>query len=396
MKTTGALLIIAVSFILSACGPNFGQPGTISQAQTSGVTIAPMSVTLAPGQHQQFQGAGGTGTFNWSLSPGGTGTISSTGLYTAPSTPGTDVVVSTDSAGASAYSTVTISTSGGTVAIAPATLSLAPSATYTFAASGGTGSYTYSVPSGVGSITPGGLFTAPSTTGTTTVVVTDSGGATASSAVTIAVGAGGSSLQIAPTMITVQGLSSTQFSALGGSGTYTYTLYSGIGSVSASGLYMAPAAAGTAIVQVQDSSGATAYGTVTVMAVNGLAPVYRFFNGAAQDHEYSLSMTADSGYTLEGAAFRVYASYSAANEATTPLYQCMGGAGSHFLSVAANCEGGTYQGIVGYLFNQQVSGSTPLYRFQSQDGHDHIATTDFTEGVSLGYYFEATLGYASN
>jgi len=55
------------------------------------VTIDPMSVTLSPGQSQQFtaaaynpDGSAASGTFTWTLTQGAPGTLDANGLYTAP------------------------------------------------------------------------------------------------------------------------------------------------------------------------------------------------------------------------------------------------------------------------------------------------------------------------
>jgi hypothetical protein len=76
---------------------------TVNQTQTS-ISVSPASVTLVPGGTQQFTASAldqfGSAmatqpSFTWSIDTGGVGTVSSHGLYTAPSSTGTATVRAT-------------------------------------------------------------------------------------------------------------------------------------------------------------------------------------------------------------------------------------------------------------------------------------------------------------
>jgi len=92
-RGTRAVLVVVALIALSSCGGGSGgyQPPV---NQVTGVTISPTSITLETGQEQQFTATvSGTGSYDtgvrWSVNGvvGGNsavGSISSTGLFTAP------------------------------------------------------------------------------------------------------------------------------------------------------------------------------------------------------------------------------------------------------------------------------------------------------------------------
>ena len=98
-----------------------GENFTVSTGQTIGVSISPTTATIAPGATQQFTSnvTGSTNTaVNWSVdgAPGGNstvGTVSSTGLYTAPSTTGTHTVTATSQADSSKSASAAVTVSSG-------------------------------------------------------------------------------------------------------------------------------------------------------------------------------------------------------------------------------------------------------------------------------------------
>lgn len=71
------------------------------------------------------------------------------------------------------------------VTISPNTATVEAGSTQAFSASGGSGGYIFTVSSGIGSINAGGLYTAPQTTGSATITVSDSQGRSAASTVQI-------------------------------------------------------------------------------------------------------------------------------------------------------------------------------------------------------------------
>jgi len=159
-------------YILGGCGGS----GSSTPPVQIAVTISPTSTTVAFGHTQQFT-ATVTGTTNtaatWSVA-GGTsnGTISATGLYTAPATlpsPSQVTVTATSQADSSksASATVTVQ-SGVSVQILPQAVSLQVNGMQQFSATVNGSSnqaVTWSVVGGSanGTITASGFYTAPAT-----------------------------------------------------------------------------------------------------------------------------------------------------------------------------------------------------------------------------------------
>jgi len=156
------------------------------------------------------------------------------------------------------------------LAISPATVTVPLSGSVIFSATGGQPPYSFSLASGSGTINSGtGLYTAPATTGTASVRVTDAQATHSDAAVNITGTAG--PLAISPTSVTMGPGGSLTFVASGGTAPYLFSLTatgSGSPSINSStGAYTAGASTGTDSVQVQDALSATANATITVTAV---------------------------------------------------------------------------------------------------------------------------------
>lgn len=225
-----------------------------------GVTISPTSATIAASQTQQFT-VTVTGTTNnavtWSASGG---TVSSSGLYTAPATSGAYTVTATSVADTtqSASATVTV-TSGVLVTISPATASVKTSATQQFTATV-TGSSNKSVTwtATGGSVSTGGLYTAPATAGTYTVTATSAADASKSASATVTVTSAAVSVTISPTSASVLTGATQQFTAtVTGSSNASVAWTASAGTISAAGLYTAPATAGTYTVTATSNADTT-------------------------------------------------------------------------------------------------------------------------------------------
>ncbi len=151
------------------------------------VTISPMTATLAVSTNQQFT-ATVTGTNNtavtWSVDgvAGGNmtvGTINTNGLYAAPATAGGHTITATSVADKTKSASATVAVLSLTVAPASSKLALQGVQQFTATVQGTTNtSVTWSVDgvaggnSMVGTITTGGLYTAPGTAGTYSVTAT--------------------------------------------------------------------------------------------------------------------------------------------------------------------------------------------------------------------------------
>ena len=268
MRTPGSSLskyILVLSVVLPLAGCAGVKAGSSSTQQIS-IQLNQTTATLAPGGTQQFtatvSGSDNTAV-TWTVDKvaGGNstvGTITSTGLYTAPQSSGTHVVTATAVVDTtkSASATVTVK---GTLAINPATATVVAGATQPFQAilngtvtSGAT--WTVDGVSGgnssVGIITGAGVYTAPSQAGTHTISASVGTGSSNSATAPVIV----FSFAITPTnatiaeggtqqfTATIQGLSNTGVTwsvdnVVGGNAT--------TGTISATGLYTAPAQSGT-------------------------------------------------------------------------------------------------------------------------------------------------------
>ncbi len=167
--------VAAFIFLATACTGGSGGPDIT-------VTVSPATTSLAVGQPQQF-----TATVSgiasqrviWSVQEGSAGgTISASGLYTAPMLPGDFHVVAASAANVTKTGTATVGVvSPVVVTVSPATPSAAFGGTvqFTAAVSGVTDqTVTWSVQEGNagGSITAAGLYTAPLLPGNFHVVAT--------------------------------------------------------------------------------------------------------------------------------------------------------------------------------------------------------------------------------
>jgi len=301
------------SFLIVSCQratDGYAPSPSLIVPSESVIAISPVAVTLAVSNLQTFTVSGGTAPYIFSIFSGSGSILSTSGNYTAPGASGSAVVRVTDSLGAFSDSVVTINPA---LQISPTSQSLSIGATHTFSATGGVPPLTYSKVSGVGSINATtGLYTAPGSAGSATVRVTDSLGNTSNATVSIF-----SVLGISPSTYELAVNNSTTFTAGGGSSPYTFSLVSGTGSINATtGVYTAPAGAGSAVVRVTDSLGATDDASITINAALQISPTSQTTlinttiafseSGGVSPYSYSLvsgtgSINSSSGvYTAPG------------------------------------------------------------------------------------------------
>ncbi len=240
----------------SAADPTKSVTATITLNPAAAVLLNPLTGTLTAGQTLQFSTVTeGISQVNWSISPSGAGTISSSGSYTAPmsiTSRQAITVQATSVSDATKFATATV-TLVPTVAISlnptSGTLTASQTIQFTPTLSGTTNQQvTWNLsPAGIGAISPAGLYTAPAfvasqqtvavqatsladATKYATATVTLNPTVTVSLNVTTGVLTRGQTLQLSAT---VTGTANQQVN---------WTLApSGAGAISPSGLYTAPA-----------------------------------------------------------------------------------------------------------------------------------------------------------
>ncbi|MDN5942587.1 MAG: hypothetical protein L0H94_11945 [Nitrospira sp.] len=122
--------------------------------------------------------------------------------------------------------------------------------------------------------------------------------------------------------------------------------------------------------------------------------LYRFYKNYDHFLTKSYGEGESNNYKYEGIAFRYHASQL--DSAMHMLYRCRipSATSKHFVSMEANCEGQSYEGKYGYVSSQPRIGYQDIYRFSDVASADHLTTTNYQEGVDLGYAYEGILGYA--
>ena len=248
---------------------------TVTVAAASGITVSPSAVQVKPGAQTQFAASGpGSGVVIWGISGSGCvgiscGSITSSGLYTAPTTapsPATVIVTATSLSnvsisGAATVSIVSSSTVG--VTVSPASVQLSTGAQQQFKATV-TGTSNAAVVWSVtgfgcggadcGTISSGGLYTAPATqpnpsfvtvTATSVADATKSSSATATIIQKFAVTISPASLQLAigaSQQFTAK-VTGTTIAGVTWSVTGAGCAGSACGTITSSGFYTAPDAA---------------------------------------------------------------------------------------------------------------------------------------------------------
>jgi hypothetical protein len=329
------------------------------------VSISPTSVSIAANATKQFA-ATVTGTTNtgvkWYVDGvlGGataTGTITTGGLYTAPATASAHTVsiISNADTTQSASSAVTVTTI--VVSISPTSVSVAANATKQFSATV-TGTTNTGVQwsvdgvtggnSTVGTISTGGLYTAPATVGTHTVTITSNADATKTASATVTVGA--VAVTISPTSANISTSSTKQFTATVTGTTNTGVQWSvdaviggnsTVGTISTGGLYTAPATVGTHTVTITSNADTTktASATVTVTGVTiSVSPISASIN-TSSTKQFTSSVTGSTNIGVTWYVDGVLNGSSTSGTVTTGgLYTAPAAAGTHTVLVKANAD----------------------------------------------------------
>ncbi|MCY2927845.1 MAG: Ig-like domain-containing protein, partial [Planctomycetota bacterium] len=274
---------------------------TVNQTLTS-VTVSPASVTLNEQQSQQFAATArdqfGTAlssqpAFTWAKASG-VGSISASGLYTAPASTGAATVTAATGA-VSGGASITVTNAAPTVATAASASPNPASGTSTGlsvlgADDGGQANLTYTwattgSPPALVTFSVNGTNAGKSTIATFTkagayslrVTITDAGGLSVISSISVTVSQTLTSIIVSPGSVTLYEQQSQQFAATGydqfgavlvSQPPFTWAKASGVGGISASGLYTAPAGTGAATITA--ASGAVSGGAS--ITVNNATP----------------------------------------------------------------------------------------------------------------------------
>lgn len=126
-------------------------------------------------------------------------------------------------------------------------------------------------------------------------------------------------------------------------------------------------------------------------------PLYRYWNGSATDHFYTIDFSAlgsgASGWNFEWVQCYVHSTQVAG---TVPLYRYWNpSAADHFYTIDFSALGNGAAGwslekIECYVYSTQVAGTVPLYRYWNPQSQDHFYTTNFSElgNGAAGYSLE--------
>ncbi|MDY7229320.1 right-handed parallel beta-helix repeat-containing protein [Hyalangium rubrum] len=268
---------------------------------------------------------------SWGVTGGGT--ISSSGVFTAGTTPGTFTnAVTAQSGSLSASATVTVTPGAlASLEVAPATATLSINGTQQFTATGKDSagntvpaSITWSVVNGGGSINPSGLFTAGTVAGTfAQTVKATSGTLSATASVTVNPGPI-QSVAVAPASVTLPARGARQFTATATdawgntvSGTPAWTVQpAAVGTIDATGSFTAGGTAGSYPAAV----------TATLGGVSGSASVTISASSLAR------IVVSPSAVTLEPLAVRQFTAQGQDADGNvvsiTPAWSVVSGAGS--------------------------------------------------------------------
>jgi uncharacterized protein YjdB len=210
--------------------------------------ITPPSAQVARGATLQFNAAGGTPPYAWSVDDPGIGSININGLFLGL-TAGVTAITVADSASLTGTSGAVEVTQ---TSVTPATARLAPGQNLQFQATGGTAPYTWSSSNPTAAvINNNGVLTAQQE-GTTTVTAVDANGvADTTGNIDIVL----ASLSIAPDNAVISVGGTVQFTTTNGSAPYTWSSTDpSVASINNAGLLTA-LAAGTTTVNVVDNNG---------------------------------------------------------------------------------------------------------------------------------------------
>jgi len=356
-------------------------------------SVSPSTATLAPSGTKQFsvENLPSGDTVTWSISPA-KGSISSSGLYTAPSSVASQTTVTVTAKSSSTVlgtASVTLQPSP-TASVSPSTATLAPSGTKQFSVENlpSGDSVTWSISPTTGSISSSGLYTAPSSVASqTTVTVTAKSSSTVLGTASITLQASPTP-SVSPSTATLAPSGTKQFSVenLPSGDSVTWSISPAKGSISSSGVYTAPSSvASQTTVTVTAKSSSTVLGTAsitlqaTAATANIMLPIEVFGTNATTGAPLSFSIPSGSAVSgqlrlwlqIHGLEYQAQASVQVNGGAWMPINDTtatylgqantFGGLGGGFstLSLTMNLPSGSIQ----------VGQNSITFRFNGTDGN---------------------------
>jgi hypothetical protein len=354
------LAALTASLVTAACGGT-----TSTEPDAAAVSAAPAAAANL--------------AVTWTIQEGSTGgSVSTSGLYTAPGGAGTYhvIVTSVGDTTKSATATVTVAaTSVVAISLSPATASVTTGGTVrltaTVTGSSNTGvNWSVVEGSGAGSVS-GGVYTAPSTAGTYHVQAQSQADTskTAQATITVTPAAQQVAISVTPTTASVSAGGTVQISATvtGTSNTsVSWSVLEGSGGGSVSGgVYTAPATAGTYHVQAQSQADTskTAQATITVTGGSQQASSCTTAPMTGTVYYYCDCATGVQGGNPDSGCV----AGNDSNPGTSPSLprRSLSDAMSRFNSMGAGntvalCRGGTWSGSVDFT-NTSCTASSPCY-----------------------------------
>ncbi|MBI3090676.1 MAG: PKD domain-containing protein [Candidatus Tectomicrobia bacterium] len=225
--------------------------------------ISPESPRLAPGETRVFRAAGGQEPFAWTATDGELASTQGRQVtYTAPPSTGRFEVAVFDANGLSATATVTVAAA---LRVTPGLATLRVGVTQQFTATNPAGAATWRATAGDLSATSGAsvTYTPPQTGGVFSVIATDEAGRTAMATVHVI----GTELRLTPELVELEPGDQAHFTALGGTGSYSWSAQRGDLNTTSGTLvtYTAPRIIGGFLLTVTDTAGNAAFATNTVV-----------------------------------------------------------------------------------------------------------------------------------
>ena len=289
----------------SAADSTKSASAVITVSQPVSISVAPATVNLQSGAQQQFS-ASVSGTSNtavtWSASGG---TVSTSGLYVAPSAAGTYSITATSAADSSKSASAVITVSQPvSISVAPATVNLQSGAQQQFSASvSGTSNTAVTWSASGGTVSTSGLYLAPSAAGTYSITATSAADSSKSASAVITVSQPTAiTVSISPGTVAMPEKWQLQFAATVSGSSNTTVLWAvkqGTGTITQTGLYTAPQSVETDVIAATSQADATqsASASVSVVAPHsvtlGWSPSsgtssYNVYRGTTNGGPYSL------------------------------------------------------------------------------------------------------------